>query len=84
MNLETFTDFPQVSLMLEVVKRKVNKDHKQRWVYRGGANYAAISETPIPQHDKISVRWCPMSECVDYNFSPRAEVGLGHVANVGM
>ncbi len=65
--------------MLQIVKRKVRADHKQRWIYRGGKNWAAISDVPIPQHDKISVRWCPMLGAIDYNFSPKAETGLGHI-----
>lgn len=79
--LERFAqECPQFGIMLAVVKKKVCKDHKQRWIYRAGENWAAISDVPIPHHDKVSVYWMPIVEAVNYDFSPKAEIGLGHLA----
>ena len=57
---------------LEIAKRLVRKDHKQRWVYfcRKLGAYR-ISESPMPYVDKISVSWCAIPACVTYNYSPR-------------
>ena len=53
---------PECDWQLEIARRLVKKDRKQRWVWYGNVGGCVawhISDTPMPYKDKVSVRWMP-------------------------
>ncbi len=68
---------PECDWELEICRRFVRKDHKQRWVYQGKDGHYHTSETPIPYVDAISVYWMPIPGCIAHTYRPRA---LAHSA----
>lgn len=75
---------PECDWQLEIAKRMVRKDKRQRWVYfdQQMKTYR-ISDKPLPHLDKISVYWMPLvgrSGAIGYTYSPRLATGLGHCA----
>lgn len=63
---------PECDWQLEIARRLVRKDHKQRWVYYRGDGVYSISEEPIPYKDAISVRWVVIPGCVVHAYRERA------------
>ena len=61
---------PECDWQIEIARRLVAKDHKQRWVYYAGNGIWSISELPIPYKDKVSVYWMPIVGCVAYTYAP--------------
>mgnify|MGYP001591425034 CR=1 len=62
---------PECDWQLEIAKRMVRKDRKQRWVYLYAPNHYRISDEPIPKKDAISVYWMPIHQMVAYSFRPK-------------
>ncbi len=67
---------PECDWQLDIARRMVSKDHKQRWVYSEGGTWR-ITETPIPYRDAVSVYWLAIVRSVAYNWRPRV---LAHPA----
>lgn len=61
---------PECDWQLEIARRLVRKDHRQRWVYCDAGQWR-ISETAIPYKDAISVYWMAIQQCVAYRYRPR-------------
>lgn len=61
---------PECDWKLEIARRMVAKDHKQRWVYQSAANVYSISEVPIPYKDAVSVYWMPIVRAIAHAYRP--------------
>ena len=63
---------PDCDWQLEIARRMVRKDHKQRWVYRerGLHGIWRISDEPIPHMDAVSVYWMPIVSAVAHTWRP--------------
>jgi hypothetical protein len=59
---------PACDWQIEIARRMVAKDRRQRWVYQDREGHYHISETPIPYQDAVSVYWMPIVGCIGYTF----------------
>lgn len=62
---------PECERQIEIARRMVLKDHKQRWVFRAFNGAWHISEVAVPYRDAVSVYWMPIVRAVAYNWRPR-------------
>ena len=69
---------PDCDWQIEIARRMVSKDHKQRWMYYCTTLKAyRVSESAVPYVDAVSVYWMPMQRCVAHSFRHRV---LAHSA----